>query len=531
MLLPCSDAGLVAVSAHYDKLRSLVHLGCPPPDVVARVLNKNETLNAARACGIPVPRSYRVPDLAGLDALRGELRFPLIAKPVSKGYETSETFKMRYFATFQDLRDAFLCDDQFGARNLIQDYCAGTGVGVEMLVHHGEPIALFQHRRLRELPVTGGGSVLAVSEPVDPLLAEQAVTLLRALGWEGVAMVEFRYNPSERTAVLMEVNGRYWGSLPLAIHAGIDFPLYEWQIAHGETPSVPTTYEHGLRVRWLRGDVLRLHSIFGEPPDNGFLQLSKSGELGRFLKDFVHPARPAIWSSSDPLPALTEFGAIVNEAIGLIRRRIDRYRFLGWRKALLLARLRALHATGLTGGLRQPDMAAARSVLVVCHGNIIRSPMAAELLRKHLARPGLQKTVSVSSAGLIASPEQHADYRARIVAGEFGVSLDDHRPRQLTAELIEQADVILVMDYVNEAVLRGSYPDAKSKMFFFGACTDGSEPAGDIEIPDPSLGTLDDVRRSYQRIDIHAKMLADALLANHDGSAQRSRMLVSRSAG
>ena len=106
----------------------------------------------------------------------------------------------------------------------------------------------------------------SISEPLDPVLAEQAVALLRKLNWEGVAMVEFKRDRAEQRSVLMEVNGRYWGSLPLAIGAGIDFPLYEWQIAHGQQPVIPASYPAGLRFRWLGGDIRRLGSLFNEPP-------------------------------------------------------------------------------------------------------------------------------------------------------------------------------------------------------------------------------------------------------------------------
>ena len=52
-------------------------------------------------------------------------------------------------------------------------------------------------------------------------------------------MVEFKVNPNDGSAVLMEVNGRYWGTISLPIFAGMDFPWYHWQVAHGERPEIP----------------------------------------------------------------------------------------------------------------------------------------------------------------------------------------------------------------------------------------------------------------------------------------------------
>ena len=106
-------------------------------------------------------------------------------------------------------------------------------------------------------------------------LADHAIALLRELEWEGPAMVEFRYDSNSGSPVLMEVNGRYWGSLPLSCQAGIDFPFYSWQLVHDQKPSPPASYKSGLRMRWLAGDIFRL---------SGVARQWKSGSVGlRFL--------------------------------------------------------------------------------------------------------------------------------------------------------------------------------------------------------------------------------------------------------
>ena len=57
---------------------------------------------------------------------------------------------------------------EFTPPMLLQEYCAGAGVGVEMLMHEGNCLGVFQHRRLKELPYTGGVSVTAIAEQPDP---------------------------------------------------------------------------------------------------------------------------------------------------------------------------------------------------------------------------------------------------------------------------------------------------------------------------------------------------------------------------
>ena len=521
MLIPCSDPGLAATLEHYDCLSSLLHIGCPSPEIVRRVLDKSQTIEAARACGILTPETCDLPNLATLESLRNLLRFPIIAKPLSKEDESKHAFKMRYFATFQDLRDAFLLDPRFGEDNLLQEYCVGEGVGIEVLFRDNQPLAMFQHRRLKELPVTGGGSVTSISEPLDPLLAEQAVALLRKLNWEGVAMVEFKRDRAEQRSVLMEVNGRYWGSLPLAIGAGIDFPLYEWQLAHGEQPVIPASYPAGLRFRWLGGDIRRLGSLFNDGlGEGGFPLPSKTTEIISFLEDFTHPSCHAIWSWSDPKPAFEDCRGAIRSAIGAIfeglirkvKHTIAEYRYHGRRISAVALRLRALYATGLKRAYPPRDLAGVRSVLFVCHGNIIRSAMAEALLRKYLQASSGQPTIDVASAGLTDQPQERADSRSRAIASEFGVSLESHRPQRLTSELVDQADLIFIMDYFNEARMLVSFGAAKDKVFYLGAF--GQERGSrNPEVPDPNLGTLADVRRCYRGLDAQVRRLATALEA------------------
>jgi protein-tyrosine-phosphatase/predicted ATP-grasp superfamily ATP-dependent carboligase len=517
MLIPCSDPGLAAALEHYDRLSSLLHIGCPPPEIVRSVLDKGKTIRAAEACGILTPGNCALPDLGTLERERNRLQFPIIAKPISKEDESQHAFKMRYFATYEDLRDAFLLDPRFGMHNLLQEFCPGDGVGIEILFHRNQPLTMFQHRRLKEFPVSGGGSVTSVSEPLDPLLADQAVALLRELQWEGVAMVEFKRDRVQGKSVLMEVNGRYWGSLPLAIGAGIDFPFYEWQLAHGQQPVIATSYPAGLRFRWLGGDIRRLGSLFNPTKGDGFPMPSKVGESLRFVKDFGGTACPAIWSWTDPMPALEDWrgalraavSAFVRGTIRNLKQTIAEYRYHGRRNSMVALRLRLLYALGLRRAYGPRSVAGVRSVLFVCHGNIIRSAMAEAMLRKYLFDSAGEPAIRVASAGLTDQPQERADARSRAIAGEFGVSLEAHRPQRLTQELIDRADLIFIMDYFNEARMLVSFPAAKDKTFYlstFGQRRGTRNP----ELPDPNLGTVEDIRGCYRILDLQIGKLANA---------------------
>lgn len=523
LLIPCSDSSLAVCAEHYAHLSAMLQVACPPPHVVRRILDKHFTLEAAQRCGIRIPRTYCLSSAEDLQALHDSARFPIVAKPRTKMQATA--FKTRHLKSLEELEQAIVANPQFSEQNLLQEYFTGVGVGIEVLIHRGEPVAMFQHRRLKELPSTGGVSVLAIAEALDPMLAEQSLRLLRQLEWEGVAMVEFLHDRANQTAVLMEVNGRYWGSLPLALHAGVDFPVYQWQVLHGQRPIVKADYALGVRARWVTGDLLRLHGLFFESQDQPALQRARWKELLRFVTDFRPSTRGMLWSLTDPAPALFEFGrevqklatshlkAAIRKALPRpIAGRIRAYRELGPGPGGVYLRLQFLRAFGLHRDRSRRLPAHPQSVLFVCHGNIIRSPMAAALLGGFLP-DSVRKEITIASAGLRLKPGNLADERACIAAREFGVSLDQHRVQPLTAEMAQRADVIFVMDFLNEAVLLSRYPQVRGRVFLLAAQGDGSGSFA-MEIPDPYEGTLSDVRTSYRALEYHIRSLAKALSAS-----------------
>ena len=116
------------------------------------------------------------------------------------------------------------------------------------------------------------------------------------MGWFGVAMVEFKLDPRDGLPKLMEINPRFWGSLPLAIEAGVNFPLLLYRMACGETFKPVENYRIGRRCRWLLpGDIL--HFIFNP-------------RRHRLVPGFFRFRDPDtaydILSVRDPLPALAK---------------------------------------------------------------------------------------------------------------------------------------------------------------------------------------------------------------------------------
>jgi predicted ATP-grasp superfamily ATP-dependent carboligase len=177
-------------------------------------------------------------------------------------------------------------DSAFEAHPFVVQECVqGTGQGVFALYDNGEPLAFFTHRRLREKPPRGGVSVLSESVPLDPVLVSHARALLDKVRWHGVAMVEFKVSDN-RTPYLMEVNTRFWGSLQLAIDAGVDFPWMLYRMACGEPVEPVRKYRAGLRLRWLLGDLDWLYLVLR---DRDYSLPEKVRAVGDFC--WPHPLR------------------------------------------------------------------------------------------------------------------------------------------------------------------------------------------------------------------------------------------------
>jgi protein-tyrosine-phosphatase len=132
--------------------------------------------------------------------------------------------------------------------------------------------------------------------------------------------------------------------------------------------------------------------------------------------------------------------------------------------------------------------------------------MAAALLAQALAASDRQLTIT--SAGLHAKPYGGADERGRSAAVEFGCSLERHESQMVSKEMIDCADVVFVMDRLNEAKLLGRFPHAKDKVRLLGAY---DAEATRLDITDPYEGELEDVRRCYERLARCVRRLATVL--------------------
>lgn len=232
---------------------------------VMSLADKGKLVDLAEKNGIPCPASRWYASTAELNVDAQD--FPVVLKPcLSKIYlgNTWVATRVRVLYSKQELIDELECSPYLHSTSfMLQQFIPGHGAGVFCLYDQGRPTVFFAHQRLREKPPQGGVSVLSKSVSVDPVLQSYAEKLLSAVRWHGVAMVEFRIAPNG-CAYLMEVNTRFWGSLQLAIDAGVNFPRLLWEaelIRKGVRASMSPVgeYRTGQQLRWFLGDLDSLY--------------------------------------------------------------------------------------------------------------------------------------------------------------------------------------------------------------------------------------------------------------------------------
>jgi len=273
--------------------------------------DKWKLFELAKRLNVSIPETRFVKDVTALDGIVSRLKFPAVLKPYrSMIYSNGRWIasSVQYANSVRELREIVDRHEYFNRHPfLIQEYISGQGQGIFALYDHGTPLAFFAHRRLREKPPSGGESVLSESIPLNPEQRAMAHSLLNFVGWQGVAMVEFKVSP-DGTPYLIEVNGRFWGSLQLAIDAGVDFPWLLYQLASGAEVDKVTGYSVGVRWRWLLGDFTRLCKVLmsnGSTPS--LSSPSKVESVLQFLSCFETPTHSQSNLNSDIRPFLLEF--------------------------------------------------------------------------------------------------------------------------------------------------------------------------------------------------------------------------------
>ncbi len=476
LVVPTSDPTLIPLQLHQAALAPHARLYVLGARAFEVAFDKRKSLELAASLDIRVPREEVFATPADADTVLRSFALPVVLKPRTSFLPT-DLGRKRVVRTATDAAAlarglaAFAADGEV----LVQERLAGVGAGVELIADQGRVLAAFQHLRVHE-PHTGGGSSYRTAVPVEPALGDAAARLMAALDYTGVAMVEFRGDPATSRWAFLEINGRFWGSLPLAIAAGADFPHWLYQLLVEGRRDFPQTYRAGLYCRnWTRDAGWLAENL--RAPRAARVPLARvAAEAARVL---VGRERSDTFTLDDPRPGLVEAGRLLGRVADAVRARARG----------VVARLPPVRRAGAARARR--TLAGAGSVLFVCKGNICRSPFAEGYAR---ARWGAR--VRVASSGYFPRADRPAPPEAVDAARELGVDLSAHRSRVLDEGAVRAAGAILVFDEENWLTVARRFPLARGKLHRVADLA----PDGPRHIADPYGGSLDAFRTTYRAI-------------------------------
>lgn len=475
LVIPCDERAMLPLQRHRTHLAPLARLAIPDDQKIAVLFDKYETRELARRVGVPVAAGRLLNPADTAEAVVAQFGTPVVVKPRhSYSLEMlASRGKVEVVSDLVRLQRVLMETDP--GETVLEQFFAGQGVGVSLLASHGHLLQAFEHHRVRE---EAGASFYRVSAPLTPDLVQACESIVAATSYTGLAMFEFKRNRDDGW-ILLEVNARPWGSMPLPVALGVDFP-YRWYrllTAGEETPAV--SYRTGVYGRNLvpdlRASVAEAEARRLNPAALAWFGMRRAAELLRPLAGKeVHD----LLVRDDPRPGLSELteiaGSALRRGIGLLPGEAARQR---------------RHARN---HLKQALRTGAGTLLVlfVCQGNICRSPFAAALLQALLG----DSPIRIGSAGMIPQPGRPTPALGLQAAAALGIDLSSHRSTWLTREAAEAATLLFVFDDTTRAVLLDRYPHLKAPVIGLG------DVAGVGSIADPIDGDLGEFRRIYEQI-------------------------------
>lgn len=481
LVIPCHDVDLIPLQEHRQELAGLGLIYLLDQKSFDICFDKFKSIDLARFLNIPVARGMMIGDIGQINEILNNYSFPLILKP--RASHDSQKLEhrgiVRRVNNINELNH-YLPMYFLNGEVLVQENFLGTGVGVELLADRGEILVAFQHVRIHEPlseegGLSGGGSSYRKSAPLNPILLEASRKIVAALNYRGVMMVEFKYNFDTDEYIFIEINGRFWGSLPLAIAAGVDFPYYLYQLLVEGKRQFPQGYNLEIYGRNIEFDLAWMRQNF---------KAKLPVPLGKIIKEFLFNIitlreRFDTLVADDLRPG---FLTLKYKCCGMVKKFTSKMRSRFY--SLPIIRAMATRRTRLA-------FQKANNILFVCKGNICRSPFAMNYAKSIFPQSAIFFSVGLHpKEGRVCPPE------AIVAAKEFGLDLSYHRSATITEKLLNQVDLIFIFDEDNYINFNRHYPYVRSKIFYLGWVLD----RGPVEISDPYGGDLDKFRNAYRAI-------------------------------
>jgi predicted ATP-grasp superfamily ATP-dependent carboligase len=264
VIMPVNDFEIFPLLLNKDDIEKHCIFPFVNFETFLKTVNKKETIDIANKIGIRTPETIILDSKTVLNKIANDINYPSVIKPKSQtDWNLEKDIRTRYVTEKNYVNNknefiAFFKKNKEHENYMIQEYIRGIGAGTAFLFNKGQLRASFAYKRIREYPITGGPSTIRMSIKHDEM-TNAGRKLLEKLKWHGIAMVEFKLD-KKGMPVLMEINGRFWGSIALAYKSGVDFPYLLYKMAIDGDIVKQKNYETGVICRWLiPGDLLNFY--------------------------------------------------------------------------------------------------------------------------------------------------------------------------------------------------------------------------------------------------------------------------------
>ncbi|BBO88535.1 ATP-grasp domain-containing protein [Desulfosarcina ovata] len=323
VVYPMTEATIYALNNVRKEIEARCILASVEADQFDTISNKFELFQRAKQMGLSIPETLFVQSKYDLKTKIDQINhFPVVVKPGRSKIKKGNSYisaSVRYARSKGELIRLYDTIEALDYPSMIQEKIQGPGTGLFTLFDEDKHLALFSHQRIREKPPSGGVSVVCQSVPIDPEMAEASNRLLASVKWRGVAMVEFKRDLTDGQAKLMEINGRFWGSLQLAISSGVDFPLLLLDYLHEVRQTThQIKYQAGLKLKWLLGTLdhllIRLKTPRPIATDSGALSY-RFDSLMDFLRIYDRMTTFDVLKLDDMKPFISEVRQYVKDLL------------------------------------------------------------------------------------------------------------------------------------------------------------------------------------------------------------------------
>lgn len=318
VLIPCSDAAVLAISRWRDRLDGRYRFVLPPHDTLELLMDKVRFGEYATERGLPIPETHILRDRSAAERAAASLTYPAVLKPPLKTARWLAATKAKVFRVGSAPELVHLYDRYAPATDVLIAQAWIEGDETDLISANlyfdrdGKPRTVFIARKIRQWPPNTGTSCLG-EEVRDDAVRDCALQLFGDVGYRGLAYVEMKIDARTGRRLIVEPNvGRPTGRSAIAEEGGVELLLSAYLDALGEPlPSTRQTYRGAKWIYWR-------HDL-----QAAFSQMA-AGRLGpvAWWRSIRGPKFEAVFDRHDPAPFAADMVAAAGTLAGTVWRRL-----------------------------------------------------------------------------------------------------------------------------------------------------------------------------------------------------------------